>query len=135
MGVAEKMALDLNAARHRLFGSLCFWGDWFGKPHDNVHKIAQCDAREDILQLTFNQGELLQVWKPLRLSIHGHAFVIGDAARVRWDWFLYGGLAISRNRRYCDYRRVENGIVGDTDFMPQAGGFRADGTHSAVEMT
>jgi hypothetical protein len=128
------MARDLDAVRHRLFGSLCFWGEWFGKPRDNVHKMIECDAVGEVLRLRFDEGELLQVWNPTELSVRGHVFVIVDALRIRWEWFSYGRPQISTNLRFYEFQRIETGIVGDTNAEPMAGLFTADGTKPAVEM-
>ena len=36
-------------------GSLCFWGDWFGRPMDNIHTpvSASFDEAEELLVIPF----------------------------------------------------------------------------------
>ena len=41
---AEVIAKGINAASTWKAGSLRFWGEWFGKPHDNWHKIVRRSA-------------------------------------------------------------------------------------------
>jgi hypothetical protein len=68
-------------------GSLRFWGEWFGRPYDNCHTLVSCRAEEDVLRLSFDQGETLSTWSPTGLTLDKST---SDADRVRWEWFSYG---------------------------------------------
>jgi hypothetical protein len=74
MSEAERMA-DLIKQRLPEIepGTLRFWGEWFGRPYDNKHKLIGCDAEVELLRLHFNEGEVLSVWSPrdLRLRLSG----------------------------------------------------------------
>jgi hypothetical protein len=48
-------------------GTLRFWGEWFGRPYDNQHRLIGCDAESDLLHLRFNEGEVLSIDSPLDL--------------------------------------------------------------------
>lgn len=71
-------------------GTLCFWGVWFGRPHDNFHSIVGAEADSDCLVLHFNDEETLRVWQPGAWRIDAHEFVIHSASRVLWQWYWYG---------------------------------------------
>ena len=71
-------------------GSLCFWGIWFGRPHDNLHSLLRAEAESDCLMLHFNDEEILKVWQPAGWRIDTHEFVIHSASRVLWQWYWYG---------------------------------------------
>ena len=49
----------------RALGSLRVWGDWFGKPLDNLHVVvgAQLDGHGTLV-LEFNNHEVLRVARP-----------------------------------------------------------------------
>lgn len=84
-------------------GSLCAFGDWFGRPMDNLHKLVSFEAKEDYLRLSFNEGETLEVWSPQGLKIEGKRFLIQHAKRVRWEWFYYGRPKLPENRYFVEH--------------------------------
>jgi hypothetical protein len=91
MSEAQQMAEHINGRLpHIKTGALCFWGQWFGRPYDNVHRTVACEADGEVLRLRFNEGESLFVWSPRSLKADQRAFRIADAAKVRWEWFYYG---------------------------------------------
>ncbi len=36
-------------------GSLCFYGDWFGRPGDNFHRIKHYFYQDDVLEIIFDE--------------------------------------------------------------------------------
>jgi hypothetical protein len=48
----------------QISGSLCVFGDWFGRPMDNCHQLVSHEEKEGYVRLTFNEGETLEVWEP-----------------------------------------------------------------------
>src|SRR5689334_4920571 len=70
--------------------SLTFWGDWFGRPMDNTHRIVRCSANGDSLRLWFDEGETLTLDSPVGFDVSKDVFWVNDAALVRWEWFYYG---------------------------------------------
>ena len=71
-------------------GTLQFWGEWFGRPHDNIHRVVECNASKEVLKLRFNLGETLSVWRPTGCVADEQEFSIRGADRVLWEWFYYG---------------------------------------------
>lgn len=90
--------------------SLKIWGNWFGKPYDNNHKIIACKEDADIIRIQFDMAEVLTVWSPRGRKIDKSTFFIRGAARVRWEWFYYGRPQTPENRYFEDFKRA-NGIV------------------------
>jgi hypothetical protein len=88
-------------------GSLCIFGDWFGRPMDNWHRVVSFEVKEDYIKLTFNEGEILDVWGAKGLKIEGKSFVIRQANHIRWEWFYYGRAKLPENRFFLKY--VVNG--------------------------
>lgn len=85
-------------------GTLRIWGQWFGRPHDNIHTIVNCSADDDVLCVTFDAGESLTIWSPRQALIGTDSFRVETATRVRWEWFYYGRPQTPENLHYLDYR-------------------------------
>src|SRR2546430_14407724 len=93
MTAAEEIAEIMNRRLPEIRpGTLCFWGEWFGRPFDNLHRLIGCGAEGDLLRIRFDQNEILSVWSPLNCQVHAAGsrgqsiFRLEDAARVRWEW-------------------------------------------------
>jgi hypothetical protein len=78
-------------------GTLCFFGEWFGRPHDNWHEVASASAADDELIIRFNEDETLTIWNPADARISEEYFDIVNASRVHWEWFHYGREKTSEN--------------------------------------
>jgi hypothetical protein len=117
--VPEDVAQLAHRIRTRLprvkSGTLRFWGEWFGRPYDNVHCLVRCETEDKILRLYFNEDEVLSVWAPRDLAVSDQAFKIADAARVRWEWYSYGKPKIEANRYFLEYSRTADGIASSTN--------------------
>jgi hypothetical protein len=108
---AEQIASRVRAALpHVKAGTLRFWGEWFGRPYDNIHQIVGCDAQGEVLHIQFNEGEGLYIWSPQRAVFDHRMFRIEDAAHVRWEWFAYGRPKTNQNRFFMDFVKTENRI-------------------------
>ncbi len=46
-------------------GSLRIFGDWFGRPYDNIHILKTFSFVDDILTVTFDDDETLIIWKSI----------------------------------------------------------------------
>ncbi len=84
-------------------GSLRIWGDWFGRPCDNCHRIVGASAESDHLKLTSDQSETLAVWNPHGVTFNARKFKVRIAHRVRWEWYYYGRPIAPENLYYGDY--------------------------------
>ncbi len=107
--------LETFLCRHALEieGSLCVFGDRFGRGLDNWHKVTGYEVRKEYLKLTFKEGETLEVWRPRLLKKDGDVFLIQGAERVRWEWFYYGRPKLPENRYFREHV-VKDGTVAAT---------------------
>lgn len=71
-------------------GSLCFYGDWFGRPCDNCHVIRTCSYFDNVLEIVFDEWERLIVIEPIGIVNTETEFYISDAKEVKWSWYPYG---------------------------------------------
>jgi hypothetical protein len=113
---AEKISAAINEALPNLkTGTLCFWGQWFGRPYDNVHQVTACDAEKDLLLIHFNEGEILNLWSPQQATTDHQTFRIEKASRVRWEWFYYGRWKTEQNRYFMDFTGAKDRIDASTN--------------------
>ena len=96
-------------------GSLCIFGDWFGRPYDNVHVPKTFSFDNDILTITFDNDETLTIWNPSHVQIEERLLKVGEASKVRWDWFYYGRPKIEKNRFFLEYVKDQGRIHTDTN--------------------
>ena len=92
-------------------GTLKMFGDWFGRPMDNVHRVIGANADAERLILTFNNAEKLTIWNPTGYSTSGYTIRIANAKRVRWEWYYYGREHTEENLLCYDYRNEDGTIV------------------------
>ena len=77
-------------------GTLKVYGDWFGRPMDNVHTAVGGELNDaGDLVLQFDEGERLIISDPRGCSFElasgrGARLRIERASRVRWEWYYYG---------------------------------------------
>ena len=96
-----------------LSGSLTFWGEWFGRPNDNVHKILGClsFSEEDLVVLLFDGGERLWLWGAEGVVANAQAFVVQAASQVRWEWYWYGAVPRPDALQFREYERYRGELT------------------------
>jgi hypothetical protein len=97
-------------------GTLRIWGEWFGRPYDNIHRIVAASADGDTLTLAFNEGETLTIYDPDRGTFTEQDFLIKFATRVRWEWYLYGKDHSLENLHFLDYFHGQEGWTLQTNW-------------------
>ena len=113
---AEQIAARITAALPRIKrGTLRFWGEWFGRPYDNIHEVIASNAEHDVLRILFNEGEVLYLWSPHRATVDDRTFKIQDASRLRWEWFAYGSPKTEQNRYFEDFIKIQDRIDASTN--------------------
>ena len=87
--------------------TLGFWGNWFGKPYDNIHRVTmmQLKENENCLLITFDKDERLFIWKPKGIKVSDSRFLIKNAFRVKWEWFYYGKPKVNENLYYQEFTK------------------------------
>jgi hypothetical protein len=92
-------------------GTLRIWGQWFGRPMDNVHECISCRVGSDSIILTFNEGETLTIWNPGDVTVQNSTILtFSSATRVRWEWHYYGRPKDPTNRMFIEYLN-ESGML------------------------
>jgi hypothetical protein len=133
MTEAERTANLIQTRLPRLKrGTLRLWGQWFGRPYDNIHTVVGASADGPILEIYFDQGETLQIELPRGAVIGDGQFVIHHAASVRWEWNAYGNPS---GRRYFEqYVCKGDEIEATTDVDWYTPDLRPSATAHAVEI-
>lgn len=90
-------------------GTMCFYGEWFGRPYDNFHKIIKANYENDCLNIYFSNGEILSVVNPLGITNEENCFKIEKASKVVWQFNPYGD-ENNIPKRYI-YKDCENGKI------------------------
>jgi hypothetical protein len=98
-------------------GSLRFWGNWFGKPYDNSHRIVGAWSIDGTVVIYFDQAESLIIDAPSDWSLDEGLLVVRHAERVRFNWFYYGRLPSREMLQFDEYRWESDGIAFITDFQ------------------
>lgn len=90
-------------------GTLRFWGEWFGRPYDNFHKLVSAELSENVLIIRFENGEKCIVFEPSEIVNEPNDFHIAHASKIVWEWYYYGKEHTPEN--LC---RREYSLVGET---------------------
>jgi hypothetical protein len=116
-------------------GSLCVFGDWFGRPMDNWHRLVSHEENEGYIQLNFNEGETLQVWEPSGFRFEGKSFIIQHASRVRWEWFYYGRPQLPENRFFVEHSLTADGVEAESNVNWAPHNFKPSKANPAVSIS
>ena len=128
------LARSINTLSAVKAGTLRFWGDWFGKPHDNFHQVVRCSAVDASLVIEFDQGEQLTIHDPEGVTVNSEVFCIKNATLVRWEWFYYGRSRSAENRYFCEYVCDGSKITTSTNIDWYTPTFSPSVAESAVEI-
>ncbi|MBD5497100.1 MAG: hypothetical protein HDR11_04950 [Lachnospiraceae bacterium] len=111
-------------------GSLCFYGDWFGRPYDNCHKIVRTHYDGEILEIQFEQSERLLVYNPEGITSMLQELRIEKASKLKWLYIPYGV-------RTTEYHTITYTMEDGTLFKETAHGKESlslDGASAAVSI-
>lgn len=93
-------------------GSLRFFGEWFGRPHDNFHRPLSAELSETVLVILFDGGEKCTVYDPFGIVNEPNDLHIERASKIVWEWYYYGKEKTPENLCRRVYERVsENGYA------------------------
>jgi hypothetical protein len=116
MNEAAKIAERIeHLLPHIKAGTLRFFGEWFGRPYDNMHVIKSAEVKDDCLIVTFDQNEVLSIWNQSGFKINEKEFQIDSASRVIWQWYYYWRPQTSENLYYFDYLFEGNELMAKTN--------------------
>lgn len=71
-------------------GSICFYGDWFGRPYDNFHSIKNTKYENEILEIEFDGNIRLTVENPEGIRNTEKEFTVNHAKKIVWGYNPYG---------------------------------------------
>jgi hypothetical protein len=94
-------------------GAIRFWGDWFGRPYDNIHRVTYAVYNEDsdTLVLTFEEYEECVACSPTGITSTEDTFFIADAKSVSWSWYYYGREPVKENMYRIQYTKENENTV------------------------
>ena len=92
-------------------GSLCIWGEWFGRPHDNFHMVETVQWGKDEIRIHFADEEALYIYQPTNITNADNQLLIGDAAKVLWVWYDYGKAHTYENLYVRQYTKTADGTI------------------------
>ena len=92
-------------------GSVCIWGEWFGRPHDNFHRVKNVEWKEESISIHFEGGESLYMKEPEGIVNKEGVFSVKNASEVLWTWYLYGEKQIYRNLYVRRYAKQDDGSI------------------------
>lgn len=87
---AKELTKIINNLEEKPGGTLRFYGEWFGRPYDNYHKILECSFKNGILDIKFDAGETLNVWNPNNIIFNNNELIIKDSTCVEFFRYYYG---------------------------------------------
>lgn len=90
--------VEINIVTER--GSLWFFGEAFGRPYDNIHKIKSINYDGELLVIRFDKGEELLVYSPEDIESNDKELKIGKASRVKWVYIPYGNYTKAKTETY-----------------------------------
>lgn len=109
--VRDRKNLHIKVLKSR--GSLRFWGDWFGRPADNIHTVVSTEffPKDNRLVLHFADGETCTIYNPAGIVNEKEEFRIKDASRIEWQWHAYGPEHSAQTLCKRIYTRKDNNVV------------------------
>ena len=115
-------------------GTLRFWGDWFGRPYDNQHRLVNCENDGQLLRLHFDGRETLSLWSPGELFIGEGKFKVNVADRLLWEWFSYGQPKMPEHLCSIEYLRVDGLVKATASHSRNQFHLSPDASSPAVEL-
>ena len=97
-------------------GSLCFYGDWFGRPCDNFHQIIHTSYDGEILEIIFDQQQHLLVYQPEGITSAARELEITKAQKVKWLYIPYGSKTTEYNTITYTYNAKSKTVIKETKF-------------------
>ena len=94
-------------------GSLWFFGESFGRPGDNIHRVKSISYDGKLLVIVFEQWEELFVYNPENIESDEKKLKIGKASKVKWSYIPYGNYS---ERKTITYIHKKNEIIKITEY-------------------
>lgn len=101
--VVDKLHISIKSVDLNIItecGSLWFFGEPFGRPYDNLHRIKSIDYDGEILVIKFKQGEELLIYNPVNITSNKNELKIEKATKIKWFYIPYGNFTQQRTITY-----------------------------------
>lgn len=92
-------------------GSLCIWGEWFGRPYDNFHAVKSVRWENDVIEINFSAGESLHISNPVKIVNEEKQLIIEDASKILFTWYYYGREQTYENLYIRQYIKNADGNI------------------------
>lgn len=86
---AKELSKIINDLAVKPGGTLRFYGEWFGRPYDNYHKILECVFKDEILYIKFDAGETIKIWNPNNIILNNDELIIKNSTCVEFLRYDY----------------------------------------------
>src|SRR5699024_10519462 len=87
---AKEITRLINQLEEKPGGTLRIFGEWFGRPYDNYHKISECTYKDEILKMTFDTGETIKIWEPSHIIFNANELIFKGSTCVEFSRYDYG---------------------------------------------
>ena len=109
--IAEAIRHDRSSGAGN--GTVRIFGEWFGRPYDNWHRLTEVRHGASELELLFKEGERLLIISPHGLHVDEFVLRISRASHVRWEWF-WPYEHTEGNRHFRAYTFAESAVSDDS---------------------
>lgn len=92
-------------------GSLCIWGEWFGRPYEYFHTVESVRWERTKIAIHFDQGESLYISNPTKTVNQEKKLLVGDATKVLFVWYEYGKEHTYDNMYVRQYTKGADGRI------------------------
>jgi hypothetical protein len=104
---ADEFSKIINNLKEKPGGTLRFYGEWFGRPYDNYHKILECSFDDGLLIIKFDAGEFIKIWNPKNIILKDNELIIKESTCVEFIRYYYGKPQTEENVIIERYTNVE----------------------------
>ena len=106
-----------NTKRQSISGTLCFWGQWFERPNDNLYQVTAThfNTINKVLTFTFSGEETLSITNPGIIEEHTNRIEIKTADRVYFQFQDVGSSKKLIKILHYDFIRINRKITGKTN--------------------
>lgn len=98
-------------------GSMRIYGDWFGKPYDNLHKVVGADYDDSLNELIirFSEGEVLTIVNPKNIFEASTFMKILEADSIKLEFLHATQDQTANNKYYLLYRYMKSKVKAETN--------------------
>ena len=94
---AKEFTKFINQLEEKPGGTIRIFGEWFGRPYDNYHKISVCTYQDNILKMSFDTGETIKLWEPSHIVFNANELTIKGSTCVEFFRYDYGKPRTNKN--------------------------------------